>query len=147
MRRHAARTLAVLGSGGHTGEMIALLSALPRSRYTPVTFVTAATDKLSEQRAKDLLLADGKPWASRNSECMFCTIPRAREVGQSWISTIWTTLGAFWHALKLVHRARPDVLLVNGPGTCLPLCVASICLQVLGLSGQTRIIFVESFCR
>ena len=53
----------VLGSGGHTGEMIALLSALPPTRYSPVTLVVAATDKLSQQRAVDLLLADGKPWA------------------------------------------------------------------------------------
>ena len=50
---------------------------------------------------------------------MFQTIPRAREVGQGWVSSAWTTLVAFGHAVKMVAEAKPDVLLLNGPG-CVP---------------------------
>jgi beta-1,4-N-acetylglucosaminyltransferase len=38
-RSTPARALVVLGSGGHTGEMLALLRALPPTRYDPVIFV------------------------------------------------------------------------------------------------------------
>ena len=34
-------TVIVLGSGGHTTEMLHLLSALPLARYTPRTYVIA----------------------------------------------------------------------------------------------------------
>lgn len=53
-------------------------------------------------------------------------IPRSREVGQSFKSSILTTLIATFYALKAVFVFRPDVVLVNGPGTCIPVCVAAL---------------------
>eukprot|EP01050_Picozoa_sp_SAG11_P011309 SAG11_NODE_1189_length_5576_cov_3.002739_2_plen_111_part_00 len=44
-------------------------------------------------------------------------------------------------------RPAQEVLLLNGPGTCLPLCLAAVLLQVLCLLPPVRIIFVESYCR
>lgn len=43
-------------------------------------------------------------------------IPRSREVQQSWLSTVFSTLHAAWLALPLTYRLRPD--LVRDP--CLP---------------------------
>lgn len=61
-RRHSVRTLVFLGSGGHTGEMIALLSAMSgksgaeaerkRQRYEPLEFVLAASDVTSEKSVR-----------------------------------------------------------------------------------------------
>lgn len=65
---------------------------------------------------------------------------------QSWLTTPFTTLWACVAALGVVATRRPRLLLVNGPGTCLPLCVAATAWNFLGWTA-TRIVFVESVCR
>lgn len=77
------------------------------------------------------------------------TIHRSREVGQSYITAVFSTLQAFWHSLLLVARLQPDCLLGNGPGTCLPLCVSAVLLSALlrPLQPLPVVIFVESLCR
>jgi len=85
-------------------------------------------------------------------------IYRSREVGQSYITSIWTTLIAMGHALWLMIKIRPEVvlcqndlvllsyfsllqfelimyaiiqILCNGPGTCIPLCAIAFIFKVL----------------
>lgn len=74
------------------------------------------------------------------------TIPRSREVGQSWLSTVWTTLVALVMTILVLLRWRPRVLVVNGPGTCVPVVLSAWVWRYLGVS-RTRIVFVESACR
>ena len=131
------RTLIVLGSGGHTSEMIQLIKNLSPEVYQPRIFVKAATDATSVGR----LQAAGVHVSTPVYE-----IPRAREVGQSYSSSVSSTLYAFFFAIRLIGRSRPHVLLCNGPGTCLPLCVAAFGWRLLGWT-TTRVIFVESYCR
>ncbi|KAI3876448.1 hypothetical protein MKW92_021462, partial [Papaver armeniacum] len=90
-------TLIVLGSGGHTAEMINLSRVLQRDRQPGL-------DKLKET-------------------AQFMQIYRSREVGQSYLTSIGTTLIALGHALLLMIKLRPQVILCNGTGTCFPLCV------------------------
>ena len=52
-----ARTLVVLGSGGHTSEMIRLLKGLDLSRYQPRTYLIASSDKMSLDKAKSFEMA------------------------------------------------------------------------------------------
>src|SRR5947209_5429608 len=62
------------------------------------------------------------------------TVPRARKVHQSLLTVPITTfrslLSCIYHvtAASMLHpKTRPyfaDVLILNGPGTCLPLCCA-----------------------
>lgn len=73
-------------------------------------------------------------------------IPRSREVGQSYVSAIAPTLRAVAASFAVVRRLKPDVLLCNGPGTCLPIALAAAVLRCAGIV-RTRIIFVESVCR
>ncbi|PKI31424.1 hypothetical protein CRG98_048184 [Punica granatum] len=73
-------------------------------------------------------------------------IYRSREVGQSYITSVWTTLVALAHALWLMLRIRPQVILCNGPGTCIPLCMIAFLLKVLGI-GWSSIFYVESIAR
>ena len=134
------KTLIVLGSGGHTSEMIQLIRNLDAAEFYPLQFVKAATDTTSVQR----LHAAG---IHTTQAVVVHEIPRAREVGQSYVSSIYSTLHAFVYALQLMVIVRPDVLLCNGPGTCLPLCVAALLWRIVGLAAATRIIFVESYCR
>jgi beta-1,4-N-acetylglucosaminyltransferase len=73
-------------------------------------------------------------------------IPRSREVGQSFRSSVPTTLCALRHALAAVLAFRPDLLLVNGPGTALPLVAAVLAARALGLA-RCRVVYVESIAR
>ena len=41
-------------------------------------------------------------------------LPRAREVGQSWVSSVFTTFNACLSAIALVYRNRPDLLVRLG---------------------------------
>lgn len=141
-RKHPAVVLAVLGSGGHTAEMLNLLGALDPARYR-VALVVGASDATSEPLAR----RSAAPVLSRHG-VSFLRIPRAREVGQSWASSCWTTLASLGSAMRVVAAARPDVVLVNGPGTCIPiLWAAFLLLRVARLQPHVRLIFVESVCR
>jgi beta-1,4-N-acetylglucosaminyltransferase len=51
-------------------------------------------------------------------------------------------------ALRVVRAEQPRLLLVNGPGTCIPVCAAAVLLRALGLAPRDlTIVFVESVCR
>ena len=74
-------------------------------------------------------------------------IPRAREVGQSWLTTPFTTLYAIFVSLTLVWITRPDLLLVNGPGTCVPIVIATRVLYFVCRLRSCKIVYIESICR
>ncbi|CAI0541297.1 unnamed protein product [Linum tenue] len=140
-------TLIVLGSGGHTAEMINVLSVMQKDRFTPRFYIAAATDNMSLQKARVLedSLVDGQN-QDEKVPAEFMQIYRSREVGQSYITSIGTTLIAIVHALWLMIRTRPEVVLCNGPGTCVPLCVIAFLFKVVGIRWSC-IFYVESIAR
>ncbi|WRX26109.1 Oligosaccharide biosynthesis protein Alg14-like - like 1 [Theobroma cacao] len=139
-------TLVVLGSGGHTAEMIDLLLVLQKNKFTPRFYIAAATDNMSLQKARVLenSLADSSGVKEISAE--FMQIYRSREVGQSYVTSVWTTLVALAHALWLMIKIRPQVVLCNGPGTCIPLCVIAFIFKVVGIRWSS-IFYVESIAR
>ncbi|XP_020808396.1 UDP-N-acetylglucosamine transferase subunit ALG14 homolog [Drosophila serrata] len=142
-------TYVVLGSGGHTAEMCRLTQALLQQedakqarKYQPISFILASSDTTSERQLREALPA---PMIARSE---FVRVPRSRSVGQSWFSSIFTTLWALLWSCYLVWRDQPRLVLCNGPGTCVPFCYAAYLCRLLGrLPGRSRIVFVESFCR
>ncbi|CAM9545337.1 unnamed protein product [Choristocarpus tenellus] len=136
--RETISTMIVLGSGGHTSEMLKLTAHLSPSVYAPVHYVVARTDHTSADRIPSNHLTSNR--------CKVVTIPRSREVGQPWLSSFLTTLWAALHSALLVVKVRPDLVLVNGPGTCVPICLVAFILRVFG-DQRGRIVFCESFCR
>jgi beta-1,4-N-acetylglucosaminyltransferase len=136
-RQAPIKTLVVLGSGGHTTEMLHLIKHLDPKQYTPLIYIVATTDTTSLKRVEAL--------GGRTPDAIY-HIPRSREVGQSYMSSVATTLWSFDHAVGLVMRIRPGVLLCNGPGTCLPIAVMTFVARLLGVC-EGNIIFMESFCR
>nr|XP_046227471.1 UDP-N-acetylglucosamine transferase subunit ALG14 homolog [Scatophagus argus] len=133
--------LVVAGSGGHTTEILRLMECLSAA-YTPRHYVIADTDRMSEEKISTF------ESSKEHSESQFtiCRIPRSREVHQSWGSSVISTLNALCYALPLVFRIRPDMVLCNGPGTCIPVCVAGLMLGILGLK-KVLIVYAESICR
>ena len=103
------KTLVVLGSGGHTTEMLDLIKNLKPDRYGPIVLVVANTDTTSLQRVQAyphaLPIQNKQNLVSLEStgdQQQVYRIPRSREVGQSYASSILTTLRSFLFALWLV---------------------------------------------
>jgi len=132
-------TLIVLGSGGHTAEMMQLTKKLHPSRFQPLHYVLADTDTTSLSKVA-IILGSAVPKSRAHR------IPRSREVGQSWFSSVASTAYACVWAFILIAQLRPKLVIANGPGTCLPLCLAAFFFRLLGVL-DTRVVFCESFCR
>lgn len=109
------------------------MSALDFSRYTPRTYLVSEGDSLSAQKAialERLKAASAKSTAK--GEYQILTIPRARRVHQNILTVPLTTLrsllAAAYHvtlAPRLSRESAFEVLLLNGPGTCVVLCLAA----------------------
>ena len=83
------------------------------------------SDKWSHTKIKDY-------YGSRKvdiSNVIFKVVFRAREVKQSYITSVATTLLGILHAFWLVGENNPDLLVTNGPGTALPLCYAAFVIN------------------
>lgn len=144
--RKSVSLMVVAGSGGHTAEMLRLLGHLS-SAYRPRHYVIADSDEFSAQKIHSFeqSRAAGDPSTTR-PEYHVHRIPRSREVRQSWLSTVFTTLHAAWFSFPLTYRVKPDLVLCNGPGTCVPVCASALLLGLLGVK-KVLIVYVESVCR
>lgn len=150
-------TLIVLGSGGHTTEMLFMTKHLDSAHYCPIHYCKASTDATSRDRVYTMIQdgSDNKNGSSATATTQtnkaaiirIHDIPRSREVGQSYFSSFFSTLYAFIFAFILVGRLRPKLILCNGPGTCIPICVAALIYRVLGIRCSSNIVFIESYCR
>lgn len=120
--------MAVLGSGGHTGELLTVLKGL---RPEPTVFVYGAGDALSVHKAQQL-----------DIPATFVALPRARNVHQSFRSAVFSSLRTLWYAQQCVRTYRPSMVICNGPGTALIVLLAT---RVLLL--RTKVIYIESFAR
>lgn len=137
-----------LGSGGHTTELLQLVSALPTERYTQRIYLLSSGDRFSLHKAQDLerTLSCGstdKPMAKT------IQIPRARKVHQRFLTTPLTLARSVLFCIDHI-AIRPllrksvgssdkrqsskgilaDVLLMNGPGTCVPIVASVYLLRV-----------------
>lgn len=142
-RKGHVSLLVVAGSGGHTTEILRLLNSLSIS-YSPIHYVLADTDKMSEDKIRSFESAkvNGIP----KSLYTIHRIPRSREVRQSWSSSVITTIQSFLYSFPLTVRLKPDLILCNGPGTCIPVCFSALLLGILGIK-KVIVVYVESLCR
>jgi beta-1,4-N-acetylglucosaminyltransferase len=93
----------ILGSGGHTGELLIMISKLNIRKFEKVYFVISHNDNSSENKAKELLHIDDK-------RVQFLRIYRSRNVGQSYFSSIFTTQWALLHGVCLILKTRPNMV-------------------------------------
>lgn len=109
------------------------MSALDFSRYTPRTYLVSEGDSLSAQKAialEGLKAASAKSPAKARYQIL--TLPRTRRVHQNILTVPFTTLRSLLAAVyrvtlapRLSRDSTFDVLLLNGPGTCVVLCLAA----------------------
>jgi beta-1,4-N-acetylglucosaminyltransferase len=170
--------------------MIQLLRALDFDRYTPRTYILSQGDHLSASKANELELSKSAVSSCCHPIYTFkssrqvdqplnmriITLPRAREVRQPLFTTPFSTSKSFMHSLIEISirpalRGKPlaDLLVLNGPGTCVAVVGAFISVgyvralllfpcwrqqgridtehrQFLGLPAP-RVIYIESFTR
>lgn len=166
------RLLIVLGSGGHTAEMLSALRFLDTAKYTHRTYVVSSGDAFSALKAKefehglkDRARAKSKHAATYGSYDV-AVVPRARKIYQSLLTTPWSSLKCLL-ACFVVLRAPdtrtstehgtvskgvfyPDLIISNGPATAVIIVLASLILRFLGFPGtrgSMRTIYVESWAR
>lgn len=101
-------------------------------------YVVSDTDSRSEGRLSSFEKENDKSWKIER-------IPRAREVGQSYLSSVFTTIWALIQSFFLVLARRPKLILCNGPGVCIPIVFSGILLRFFGF--VCKIVFIESACR
>jgi beta-1,4-N-acetylglucosaminyltransferase len=147
-RSNPARTMIILGSGGHTTEMLEIVQCLNIMNYEPRVYVLVEQDSNSCLKTIDVESRKGQELgdASRQNYS-FVTIPRSRRVKQSYITSVFTTLYSIVCCIPVLFRHQPDLILANGPGVCVPICFLAFLSKVLLINRGCRIVFVESFCR
>ncbi|CAL6055718.1 UDP-N-acetylglucosamine_transferase subunit ALG14 [Hexamita inflata] len=124
--------LFILGSGGHTREMLHILSLV---KPTDPIFVHADSDILSKDLTSKIY-----------QESKFIPIVRARQVKQSYFTSIFSTVHALFKSFKIIYDTKPSLLISNGPGTALPLMLSAWILTKLNFI-NCKTVFVESYCR
>ena len=118
------KLLIVLGSGGHTKEMLRVVELLgPGYEYA---YLVAADDDLSAQKIK-------LPGAVYR-----VVRPRWKQTGA--LSVVLRTLWATGQSLWALLRARPRAILSTGPGPAVP---ASLLAKLLGV----KVIYIETGSR
>ncbi|XP_015178041.1 PREDICTED: UDP-N-acetylglucosamine transferase subunit ALG14 [Polistes dominula] len=138
LRVTPAKTMIILGSGGHTAEMLRIVKLMDYKMYTPRIYVSASTDNISIDKVKVI--------EENQNDYKIIRITRSREVGQSYISSVWTTLMATLEATSILWSEKPELLLCNGPGTCVPLCIVTFVFKIFYTLNITTV-FIESYCR
>lgn len=108
-KKKSITTLIVLGSGGHTTEMLSFMSTLDISKYSPRNYVVAQSEKGKHDSRNKATQFES---SYDSGEYKIHTIPRAREVGQSYFSSIFTTLLALFKSMLLVAQIMPDLVIL-----------------------------------
>ncbi len=130
--------LVVLGSGGHTTEMLYMIKSLEaKSDKIKYIFIVADSDHTSVARILPILGLD----FPLDSEIVH--VRRIRHVGEPFLHAFLRIPLVLIETAFLLKRFRPHLVLVNGPGTCVPIVALSWFFG--GRSCQR--VFVESFCR
>ncbi|XP_063825010.1 UDP-N-acetylglucosamine transferase subunit ALG14 homolog [Ostrinia nubilalis] len=134
----ALRTVLCIGSGGHTTELLRIVKNLDHEKYQPRMYILAENDVSSEVKIHKS--------EHGTTQYALTRIPRSRNVNQSYLSSVGTTLYSTLQSIPIVYNFKPDIIFCNGPGTCVPICIVAFMLRCLFLI-NCRIVFIESICR
>jgi beta-1,4-N-acetylglucosaminyltransferase len=171
-RTKQSHLVVVLGSGGHTAEMMSILRDVDPRRYIHRTYIISSGDSFSARKASEV---EGRIQSKYNrSSSNFTkagsidtvtgtwdvkTVPRARKIHQPLytapLSSLYCLLGCLrvlYSIAKTSTAARfeyPDAIITNGPATAVMVISAAYLLKLFGIAplNKMRIIYVESWAR
>ena len=126
----------VFGSGGHTTEMLMMIGkGNIFERYGHIYFVIGQSDKWSENKIRDFFQTQCNTNLNTIKNLTFIRVFRAREVKQSYITSVFTTIFAIVHSFFILAKlnifSQVDLVLTNGPGTAIPICYSNFVLSKL----------------
>ncbi|XP_049848829.1 UDP-N-acetylglucosamine--N-acetylmuramyl-(pentapeptide) pyrophosphoryl-undecaprenol N-acetylglucosamine transferase 1-like isoform X2 [Schistocerca gregaria] len=130
------KTIIVLGSGGHTAEMLKFLKTLKVELLGERVYVIAGSDIGSLSKIME--------FENGVEHLNIEYIPRSREVGQSYFTSVFTTLYSMLYCTLVIEKVAPDLVIANGPGTCLPILFCAWIHKTLGLS-RCKLVLLESY--
>lgn len=136
--------------------MLRLLCGLDFERFSERVYLVSSGDALSLAKVAELetaRAAEPHPSPTGRPTWTVKEIPRARRVHQSFLTAPFTTLQSFGVCLRLLtlpsllgSRGNADVILLNGPGSCVPIALAAFLPRLVNLhSPQT--VYIESLAR
>ncbi|KAJ9138592.1 UDP-N-acetylglucosamine transferase subunit ALG14 [Pleurostoma richardsiae] len=157
--------LYVLGSGGHTTEMVEMIKHKFRgSKNLHRRYLITTGDRHSQNKELELeaIIHDAYVMGTGGTyDTMLVT--RARAVHQSFFTSIFTTLMCAFEiiaALTMIPEKRPKdqygeafryphVIVTNGPGTGFIVCLVAQVLKIFYLAPENRLkmVYVESWAR
>ncbi|KAI3903821.1 hypothetical protein MKW92_036268 [Papaver armeniacum] len=96
----------------HLPKLSNLIPVLQRGRFRPRVYVAASTDNMNLQKAQVLeaSMVDQAGLDKLKETTQVMQICRSREVGQSYLTSLGTTLITLVHALLLMIKIRPQVV-------------------------------------
>jgi beta-1,4-N-acetylglucosaminyltransferase len=81
-------------------------------KFKPREYIVADSDSMSIQKIKHF----ETQLSEINLNYKINKIPRSRRVGQSYLTSILTTLIAIFYSIPLMFNLKADLLIVNGKG-------------------------------
>lgn len=142
-----SKMMVLLGSGGHTGEMIRILEqwheGVGELEREYILSSGDSTSVIKLQRFEEDVIR------SQSTDYKITTIYRARNIGEGKLKALGNTLISFLSTFKhliLNRTALPDIFLTNGPGTAIPIAYILFILKFFGIC-NTKIIYIESLAR
>ncbi|KAF3765512.1 family 1 glycosyltransferase, partial [Cryphonectria parasitica EP155] len=160
----AVSYLYVLGSGGHTTEMMALIKQsfkANRNQHRRYIITDGDTHSLNSSKGLEKLIRTNCPNDAGTHDTLIVT--RARAVHQSFFTSVFTSALCALEivaALTMVPPKRagqpnagafryPHIIVTNGPGTGFIVGLVAFALKVLGCAPKNRlkVVFVETWAR
>ena len=132
--------MVILGSGGHTWEMINVLSRLNWEKYLPI-YIIGYSDFHS---LNDIIFFENK----LEREYFYERIIRPKENWEKTYSlkVLLKSIYCFFKSFKLILQHKPDYILANGPSICVPIIICGWFLKKLGYI-NANLIYIESAAR
>ncbi|KAG6040755.1 hypothetical protein E4U41_007195 [Claviceps citrina] len=151
--------LFVLGSGGHTKEMLMMMDdGTQEFGATHRRYLISSGDGMSENHLEDYE-AELRRLSPAPGTYDKCVVTRARRVHQPLWSTPWTGLLSILDILPVLlvpprtevgmARRYPGLIFSNGPATGLFVALAAHTLKMLGVvpGHRMRFVYIESWAR
>uniref|UniRef100_T1JLJ3 UDP-N-acetylglucosamine transferase subunit ALG14 n=1 Tax=Strigamia maritima TaxID=126957 RepID=T1JLJ3_STRMM len=95
-------TIITLGSGGHTSEMLRLVHSLG-PKFAPKVYIVGKSDEMSKEKIRTMNSTE------KTSSQLIC-IPRSRNVHQSYLTSVFTTIYSCLYCLGVVIKILPDLV-------------------------------------
>jgi beta-1,4-N-acetylglucosaminyltransferase len=143
------KIMILLGSGGHTGEMIRILGQWSKGiNKLKREYIITSSDSTSIIKLKYFEKEQLK--SIENNDYKITEIYRARNIGEGKLKAIINTLISFKSTINniIINKLynQTDIFLTNGPGTAIPIAYMIFILKFFGFC-DTKIIYIESLAR